>query len=211
MSRFSYMRLGEGLSGLRNSLIPSASGDEENAIGLLGNNSSSGNDREIDEERDWCNLLPGLSWTERLIGCGTCMVAGYLLSFGSFFRVKELMFGNPLPFVINVTIGNVIALCGSCFLSGPKSQMKRMCDEKRKITSALYLSSLVMTLVVAFIPGFPNAIKGPLLLTLVICQYVFITWYILSYIPYARETVVNFFRRRNIIRSDSFAETLSSM
>ena len=33
-----------------------------------------------------------------LIGCGTCMVAGYLLSFGAFFRVKELIIGNPCEF-----------------------------------------------------------------------------------------------------------------
>lgn len=48
-----------------------------------------------DDNNDVCGLLPTLTWTERLIGCGTCMVAGYLLSFGAFFRIKALVFGNP--------------------------------------------------------------------------------------------------------------------
>ena len=46
-------------------------------------------------EDDMCSLLPALTWTERLIGCGACVVAGYLLSFGAFFRIKELIVGNP--------------------------------------------------------------------------------------------------------------------
>jgi len=46
-------------------------------------------------EEDMCGLLPTLTWTERLIGCGACVVAGYLLGFGSLFRVKELIVGNP--------------------------------------------------------------------------------------------------------------------
>merc|ERR1719420_2881012 len=78
-----------------------------------------------------CSLLPSLTWTERLIGCGTCVLSGYLLSFGAFFRIKSLLFGDPVPFVLNATVGHIIALCGSCFLSGPQSQVKKMCAETR--------------------------------------------------------------------------------
>ena len=52
-------------------------------------------ERQQETEDDMCSLLPTLTWTECLIGCGACMVAGYLLSFGAFFRVKELIIGNP--------------------------------------------------------------------------------------------------------------------
>lgn len=45
-----------------------------------------------DDDEGW---FPSLTWKERLLGCGTCMVAGYILSFGSLFRLKTLMFGNP--------------------------------------------------------------------------------------------------------------------
>jgi len=128
-----------------------------------------------------------LTWQERLIGCGACMILGYLLSFGSFFRFKDLMLGDPLPFVLHTTVGNIIALTGSCFLTGPKSQWNKMMHETRKVATVAYLGSLGMTLLVAFLPMF--LFKGLLLLGLLLIQYVAITWYCLSYIPYARQAV----------------------
>ena len=57
------------------------------------------------QDEDMCSMLPSLTWTERLIGCGACMVTGYLLSFGAFFRVKELIVGNPGElFVIDIDV-----------------------------------------------------------------------------------------------------------
>lgn len=76
-----------------------------------------------------CSFLPELSWRERCIGCATCMIAGYLLSMGSFWRIKDLMTGNPMPFVVNATVGNMIALAGSFFFTGPTQQIK---DVSRK-------------------------------------------------------------------------------
>jgi hypothetical protein len=153
---------------------------------------------ESESERaadDWAcgRWLPEMTWRERVLGCASCMVAGYLLSFGSFFRVKDLLLGHPAPFVINATAGNAIALAGSCFLSGPTNQINRMCREKRRVATAMYLGSLVLTLFVAFVhvPG-P---KGLYLLILMLAQYVSITWYCLSYIPFAQEAVQGFVQR----------------
>jgi hypothetical protein len=139
------------------------------------------------EEEEDESLIPALGWRERLIGCATCMILGYLLSFGAFFRLKDLLTGNPLPFVLNATIGNVIALGGSCFLTGPKAQAERMFTDSRRIASIAYLASLVLTLVVAFAP-IPGP-KGLLLLILLIVQYLSVFWYCLSYIPFARDAV----------------------
>jgi len=149
--------------------------------------------RPIDEEEGACGFLPDLSWRERLLGCATCMVAGYLLSFGSFWRLRDLVRGDPLPFVMNATIGNLLALCGSCFLSGPRSQMQKMWHDTRKVATAVYLGSLFLTLIVAFvkIPG-----QSFFLILLMGCQYVSITWYCLSYIPFAREAITNYVARR---------------
>lgn len=138
--------------------------------------------------------FPALSYRERLLGCGTCMVAGYLLSLGSFWRLKDLLVHHdPLPFVMNTTVGNIIALGGSFFLSGPKYQMERMWHEKRRTATGLYLSSLVATILVAFLP---IPLKGLLLLLLMLCQYVAVTWYCLSYIPFAHDAVRGFIRSR---------------
>ena len=94
---------------------------------------------------------------------------------------------------MNATIGNIIALCGSCFLKGPKSQMKNMFHETRQYATIAYLTSMVLTLVVAFAP-----IPGPkslLLLILLLIQYAGITWYCLSYIPFARDAVRSYWNR----------------
>lgn len=142
---------------------------------------------------EFYDSLPTLSLRERLLGCGTMMVCGYLLSFGSFMRMKHLFTGNPVPLVVNVTVGNIIALCGTCFLSGPQAQSQRMFHSSRKLASTFYLGSLGVTLFLLLLPHFP--FRGLLLFLLMIGQYLAITWYCLSYIPFAREFVRNRCRR----------------
>ena len=82
-----------------------------------GNISNGGGGEDEDEDDECCFCLaccPEMSWSERLIGCGTCMIAGYILSLGSFFRILGVLFrGNATPLVLNVTIGNIVALMGS--------------------------------------------------------------------------------------------------
>lgn len=137
-------------------------------------------------ERFYDNL-PSLTLRERLLGCATMMLCGYLLSFGSFMRMKNLLMGDPVPLVVNVTVGNIIALCGTCFLSGPQSQLQRMFHKSRKLASGFYLGSLGLTIFLLLLPRFP--LRSFLLFLLMVGQYVAITWYCLSYIPFARDFV----------------------
>lgn len=88
------------------------------------------------------------------------------------------MLGNPRPFVVMYTVGNLIALCGSFFLSGPNTQISKMFHESRKASSVTYLSSLVATLVVAFMPSFTG--KALVLFVLCIIETLSLTWYCLS-------------------------------
>jgi membrane protein DedA with SNARE-associated domain len=91
----------------------------------------------------------------------TCFALGLLLSLGSWFRFADLLTGNPLPFVIGFTLGNIIALCGSCFLYSCSSQLKSMFAKTRVGASVLYLSSIGATL--AFFASrflFRDAVKG---------------------------------------------------
>lgn len=178
-----------------NSLLPRSSPasvsllDYERSGNGNGNGTAAGSLQ--DDETSWC---PSLTWQERLIGCGACMVLGYLLSFGSFFRFKDLMLGNPLPFVLHTTVGNILALTGSCFLTGPASQYQKMMHNKRKYATVAYLGSLTLTLlVVVVVPAFWG--RALLLIVLLLVQYVAITWYCLSYIPYAREAIQAYLNR----------------
>src|SRR5690606_20377132 len=67
-------------------------------------------------------MLADLSLEQRFswrlfCGCDCCC---------SFFRIMELINGNPAPFAICYTIGNVVSICGTCFLYGPWNQAKKM-------------------------------------------------------------------------------------
>jgi hypothetical protein len=133
------------------------------------------------------------------------MIAGYLLSMGSFFRMKSLFQGDPVPFVLNTTVGNMIALAGSFFLSGPRTQFAKMFHDSRRTATLLYLGSLFSTLVITILTSSSSSSDDGssssraaflLLMIMVLCQYVAITWYTLSYIPFAREIVSGFVQRR---------------
>jgi len=144
-----------------------------------------------------CSICPTLSWQERLGGCLGCMVLGYILSFGSFFRFKDLMLGDPSPFVVYSTVGNIISLSGSFFLSGPHSQFQKMFHDNRKHATYIYLGSLTTTLAVALIPFGDGGrkFKALILVLLLICQYIAVTWYCLSYIPFARQLAKKLFNK----------------
>jgi len=153
------------------------------------------NPQDDDDMTEVCAMIPALTLQQRVGGCLGCMLLGYVLSFGSFFRMRDLIvYGDPLPFVVVATLGNIISLCGSIFLVGPFSQVKKMFHPTRKLATILYLSSLIITLLVAFLcHGMPG--QALLLVTLMVCQYVSISWYCLSYIPYARQMAYRLFTR----------------
>lgn len=132
---------------------------------------------------DWImDNLPNLSLRERLLGCATCMICGYLMSLGSFVRMKDLLTGNPTPLVINVTLGNILSLSGTCFLSGPASQLQRMFHKSRKMASIVYLGTLAITMFLIMTPKHRG--KGLLLFLLLLAQYAAITWYVFVYLEY---------------------------
>ena len=137
-----------------------------------------------EEEFQFCK---DMTYQQRVMGFLATLCLGYLISFGGIFRFKELVQGNPKPFVVMYTFGNVIGLCGSFFITGPNAQMKKMFHESRKFSSIIYLTSMVVTLVVAFAPSFPG--KAFVLFILCIVETLSLTWYCLSYIPYGQAYV----------------------
>mmetsp|Transcript_16986 Transcript_16986/g.26371 ORF Transcript_16986/g.26371 Transcript_16986/m.26371 type:complete len:206 (+) Transcript_16986:120-737(+) len=183
-------------------LLPTTSNLDDSADSPLGiyEDEESRAQRRDDEEAtafrcpDWImDNLPNLSLRERLLGCVTCMICGYLLGLGSFVRMKDLVTGNPTPLVINVTLGNILSLSGTCFLSGPTSQLQRMFHKSRKMASIVYLATLGITMLLIMMPKHRG--KGLLLFLLLLAQYAAITWYCLTYIPFAREIVKRCCRR----------------
>uniref|UniRef100_A0A6S8VYV9 Vesicle transport protein n=1 Tax=Chaetoceros debilis TaxID=122233 RepID=A0A6S8VYV9_9STRA len=183
-------------------------------LSSLSPSQSNGNDNDGDDDDVEClsYFFPDLTLQERLGGCLGCMLLGYVLSLGSFFRMKDVLRGrNPTPFVAYTTLGNIISLSGSFFLTGPRAQMRRMFHSSRRVATIMYLGSLFVTLLVCLVlpvlrhdgtgggdgsgggtgggKGPSSAFRGEALLLLVLlgCQYVAVAWYCLSYIPFARQ------------------------
>ncbi|XP_015748636.1 PREDICTED: vesicle transport protein SFT2A-like [Acropora digitifera] len=84
-------------------------------------------------------------------------------------------------FAIFYSLGNVTALASTCFLMGPVKQLKNMFKEKRLIATIVMLVCLVLTLCAALWWK-----SNGLALVFCILQYLAMTWYCLSYIPFAR-------------------------
>ena len=72
----------------------------------------------------------------------------------------------------------------SCFLCGPKKQLQNMTDKTRLLTTIVYVVFMILTLVAA--------LKWKSIVATMACcivQYAALTWYTLSYIPFARAIV----------------------
>uniref|UniRef100_A0A8B9PIF2 Vesicle transport protein n=1 Tax=Apteryx owenii TaxID=8824 RepID=A0A8B9PIF2_APTOW len=86
-------------------------------------------------------------------------------------------------FAVFYTLGNIAALASTCFLMGPLKQLKAMFEPTRLIATVVMLLSLILTLCAVFWWG-----KKGLALLFCILQFLAMTWYSLSYIPFARIT-----------------------
>jgi Got1/Sft2-like family len=92
---------------------------------------------QLDALAEYC---PQLTFQQRLIGFTVSFSIGYLITFCSFRFFLHMVTGHPIPFALNYTAGHILQLLASTFLCGPKRQFKNMFDDKRRITSSVYLS-----------------------------------------------------------------------
>ncbi|MEQ2276490.1 Vesicle transport protein [Xenotaenia resolanae] len=91
-------------------------------------------------------------------------------------------------FAVFYTLGNILALSSTCFLMGPLKQLKRMFERTRLIATIVMLLCLVLTLCAAFWWK-----KNGLAIIFCILQFLAMTWYSISYIPFARDAVIKCF------------------
>jgi hypothetical protein len=123
------------------------------------------------------------SWETRLKGFIICFALGVVCSLLSTF----LLFvpgGGLIAFAILYTFGNVMAICSTFFLMGPCNQIKRMFAETRIIATIIVIVCLALTLCAALWWKLPG-----LAILFCILQFLAMTWYGLSYIPFARDAI----------------------
>lgn len=146
----------------------------------------SGNDNAEDEDST-TGIIPNisttsLSWSTRIKGFAICFVLGIIVSF--FGSLSLFLHKGLLHFAVLYTLGNLITMLSTCFLMGPVKQIKKMFAETRIVATILVLVTVLLTLVASF------GLKKPgLALLFIILQWLAMTWYSLSYIPYARDAV----------------------
>ncbi|KAH8829566.1 Got1/Sft2-like family-domain-containing protein [Flagelloscypha sp. PMI_526] len=122
-----------------------------------------------------------LSRKTRLYGFVGCCIAGFVLSIlGStmLFLAQIMLFG------ILYVLGTITALIGTGFLIGFFKQLKLMFKPVRVVASIIFLGSIALVLVAAFVLN-----NDLLCIIFVIVQYLAYLWYSISYIPYARAAV----------------------
>ncbi|KIM49285.1 hypothetical protein M413DRAFT_438468 [Hebeloma cylindrosporum] len=122
-----------------------------------------------------------LSKTTRLYGFIGCLIAGFVLSL---LGTIVLTFGMLLLFAVLYILGTIISLIGTGFLIGFFKQLKLMFKPVRIVATIIFLASIVLVLVGAFVLR-----NGVLCIIFVIIEFFAYTWYTLSYIPYARAAV----------------------
>ncbi|CAI5653817.1 unnamed protein product [Oreochromis niloticus] len=127
-----------------------------------------------------------LSYSTRVKWFVICFAAGILCSI---LGTALLFLPNGLKlFAVFYTLGNVAALASTCFLMGPLKQLKRMFEPTRLIATIVMLLCLVLTLCSVFWWG-----KKGLAIIFCILQFLAMTWYSISYIPFARDAVIKCF------------------
>mmetsp|Transcript_47602 Transcript_47602/g.74331 ORF Transcript_47602/g.74331 Transcript_47602/m.74331 type:complete len:103 (-) Transcript_47602:458-766(-) len=92
---------------------------------LLGNSREPTLKEQIEEavasgEGGCCSL----TYEERIIGFLGCVISGLILNCFSVVRIAELLLGNPVPFAVCFTLGNLLSMGSMCFLVGPMRQCK---------------------------------------------------------------------------------------
>ncbi|KAI1728982.1 got1/Sft2-like family domain-containing protein [Ditylenchus destructor] len=122
-----------------------------------------------------------LSWETRLY----CFAGCFILSMICSILGSPLIFAGKLTgFAVMVSLGSVISIISTFFLSGPVKQLKKMFEPVRIIATLIYIVMIIFTLIAGLVLKNP-----PLALICIIGQYLAMAWYSLSYIPFARQMV----------------------
>jgi len=148
----------------------------------------SGQEQEDEEERGFVAQAldaSSLSWSTRIKGFCLCFGIGVLCSIlGSLVLTLGPLGGGLKTFAVLYTVGNLMSLGSTLFLMGPMKQLTNMFAKTRVVATIVMIVAFVLTLCSAFWWK-----KNVLALMFVVIQFCAMTWYSISYIPYARDAV----------------------
>lgn len=126
-------------------------------------------------------LCTSLDWSTRIQGFLFTFGIGMILSIGGTVNLYLLNFP---AFAILYSLGTVVSLGSSMFLRGPIAQLKAMVEPTRAAATAAMLIFTFLTLMAGLYWENPG-----LTMLFFILQYMASIWYMLSYIPFARDGI----------------------
>jgi hypothetical protein len=127
-----------------------------------------------------CNNC-GFSKIERYGIFAIMFIGGWLMSWLAFINLM-----TPSLFATFYTIGNIISLSSSFFLSGPCNQLKNMFKPVRIIATCVYLIMMAITLFVVI-----KRFNIGIVLLCAFIQFLAMCWYMITYIPYGQTMLKN--------------------
>ena len=142
------------------------------------------------QDADNDSVFPSLTLKERLIGFAICFGLGMLFQFMAMGSIVGVLIGRTNKFAFMYTVGNVVSVFATFFLVGPVRQFKNMIDVQRRNASLAFCGAIVMTLLSLYV--FHSKL---LTVVFVVVQFAAYVWYILSYVPYGRECLMNVIQR----------------
>jgi hypothetical protein len=113
--------------------------------GITGTVASVRETAETAQGKDTC--FPGLTLKQRIQGCVACFCVGIIISILSFISFWA---GNLGAFGTLYTFGNIVSLCSTMFLMGPKRQLRNMTRANRRMATGVYIVAMIVTLSLAF-------------------------------------------------------------
>ncbi|CAI2382555.1 unnamed protein product [Moneuplotes crassus] len=135
------------------------------------------------------SLFPSLTLKKRVIGFAILACVGIICGLLSS-SVLITSLTSAFKFAIPFTISTICLVVSTFFFVGPMSQIKTMFHKTRWITSLVLLIAFGMTLISGLFIQ-----EGWMVLIFVVIEIGAFIWYTLSYIPYARTTIINFVKR----------------
>lgn len=128
------------------------------------------------EEMTAC--CPTMSRKTRLMGFVICYGIGTLFWLMSTPAIP-LIFVAPAKFAVPYTLGSLISMGSTMFMVGPTKQLQNMCKEDRRLTTSIYLSSMIGTLAFAMIGGLVGTF---MCLICIFAQMASMIWYVARYV-----------------------------
>jgi len=117
-----------------------------------------------------------MTYEQRMYGFAFCALFGLMCS-----ALSSVFWTRPTKFATLYSMGNLLSLASTGFLTGFARQLRNMFHGTRFAATCVYLGALIMTLVCAV-----ELKSFPLTMVFLAVQWCALIWYCMSYIPGGR-------------------------